>query len=71
MSIVLPEQVERRFTPGDIRLHLALGLFLNRQVTLGQAATVAGLSQSDFIHALGDRRITRKATAPARYQGRA
>lgn len=57
MPIVLPEEVERQFTPDDIRLHLALGLFLDRRVTLGQGAVVAGLSQSEFLHELGNRRI--------------
>jgi predicted HTH domain antitoxin len=57
MTIVLPDEVERRFTPDDLRLHLALGLFLDRHVTLGQAAKVAGVSQSEFIHELGNRRI--------------
>ena len=57
MSISLPEDVERQFTPEDIRLHLALGMFLDRRVGFGQAATIAGLSQSDFLHELGSRRI--------------
>ena len=57
MSISLPEDLERQFTPEDIRLHLALGMFLDHRVALGQAATIAGLSQSDFLHELGSRRI--------------
>ncbi len=57
MSVSLPEEIEGRFTPEDIKLHLALGLFLDDRVTLGQGAAVAGLSQSDFLHELGKRRI--------------
>lgn len=38
-------------------LDLALGLFVDRQVTLGQAADVAGLSQTDFLRELGERGI--------------
>ncbi len=57
MPIVLPEEVERQFTPDDIRLHFALGLFLDRRVTLGQGAVITGLSQSKFLHELGNRRI--------------
>ena len=49
MSLALPESIERQFTPEDIRLHLALGLFLDDCVTLGQGATVAGLSQAEFL----------------------
>jgi predicted HTH domain antitoxin len=57
MTVVLPEEIEHRFTAEDIRLHLALGLFLDRSVTLGQGAAVAGLSQSEFLHQLGKRKI--------------
>lgn len=57
MSVVLPEEIERQFTPAEITLHLALGMFLDRRVTLGQAASIAGLSQSEFLHELGSRRI--------------
>ena len=57
MPVVLPEEIERQFTPEDIRLHLALGMFLDNRVTLGQGAAIAGLSQSEFLHELGSRRI--------------
>jgi predicted HTH domain antitoxin len=57
MTVLLPEEIERQFTPQDIKLHLALGMFLDRQVTLGQGANVAGLSQSEFLHELGKRQI--------------
>jgi hypothetical protein len=48
MSLVLPEEIERQFTPEDMKLHLALGMFLDRRVTLGQGAAIAGLSQADI-----------------------
>jgi predicted HTH domain antitoxin len=57
VAVLLPEEIESRFTPEDIRLHLALGMYLDRRVTLGQAATIAGVSQADFMHELGRRRI--------------
>jgi predicted HTH domain antitoxin len=57
MPVMLPEDIERQFTPEDIKLHLALGLFLDSRVGLGQGATIAGLSQSAFLHELGKRRI--------------
>lgn len=57
MNVALPEAIERQFTPDEIRLRLALGLFLDNQVTLGQGAAVAGLSQSEFLHELGKRKI--------------
>ncbi len=57
MSVLLPEEIERQFTPDDIKLHLALGLFLDNRVSLAQGAAIAGLSQSAFLHELGKRRI--------------
>lgn len=57
MTVLLPEEIERQFTSEDLRLHLALGMFLDHRVTLGQGATIAGLSQSDFLHELGTRQI--------------
>jgi predicted HTH domain antitoxin len=57
MNLWLPEDVERQLTPQDAALHLALGLFFDERVTLGQGAAVAGLSQSEFLHELGKRRI--------------
>jgi len=38
-------------------LHLAIGLFVSDESTLGQAAKVAGLSQANFLRELGQRRI--------------
>ncbi len=57
MPVMLPDEIERRFTPEDLKLHLALGLFSDHRVTLGQAAEIAGISQSEFLHELGRRRI--------------
>lgn len=57
MNVALPEAIERQFTPDEIRLRLALGLFLDSQVTLGQGAAVAGLPQTEFLHELGKRKI--------------
>jgi predicted HTH domain antitoxin len=37
-------------------LPLAIGLFVSEEATLGQAASVAGLSQADFLRELGKRR---------------
>jgi predicted HTH domain antitoxin len=58
MIIPLPEQFESRLTAEDATLHLALGLFVDQRVTLGQAAEVAGISQSEFLRELGGRRIS-------------
>jgi predicted HTH domain antitoxin len=57
MTVLLPEEIERQFTPEDLRLHLAIGMFLDHRVTLGKSAAIAGLSQSEFLRELGKRGI--------------
>lgn len=49
--------METRLTPGKVALHLAIGLFVTEEATLGQAAEVAGLSQAAFLKELGRRQI--------------
>src|SRR5688572_26943138 len=44
-------------TGEEVRLDLALGLFMSRRLTLGRAAEVAGISQMDFLEQLGQRGI--------------
>ena len=57
MMLTLPENLEARLSPQSTALHLAIGLFVSDESTLGQAAQVAGLSQADFLRELGQRRI--------------
>jgi predicted HTH domain antitoxin len=57
MTLILPEKLEARLSPEALALHLAIGLFISEEATLGQAAQVAGLSQADFLRELGCRRI--------------
>ncbi len=57
MTLTLPEHLEARISPREMSLHLAIGLFVTEEATLGQAAEVAGLSQADFLRELGRRRI--------------
>jgi predicted HTH domain antitoxin len=45
-----------RSTP-DAALHLAIGLYLDNRVTLGQGAAVAGIPASEFLAELGMRKI--------------
>ena len=54
---MLPEAVEARLSPKDVALHLAIGLFVTEEATLGQAAEIAGLTQPAFLKELGRRRI--------------
>lgn len=57
MKLTLPESIEARLSPASTALHLAIGLFVSVEATLGQAAEVAGVSQTDFLRELGKRRI--------------
>ena len=57
MTLTLPENLEARLSPLSAALHLAIGLFISEEATLGQAAQVAGISQTDFLRELGQRRI--------------
>lgn len=57
MILTLPETLEARLSPQSLTLHLAIGLFVSDEATLGQAAQVAGISQADFLRELGQRRI--------------
>ena len=57
MTLTLPETLETRLSPESLVLHLAIGLFVSQEATLGQAAQVAGRSQADFLRDLGRRRI--------------
>mgnify|MGYP001608864967 CR=1 FL=1 len=57
MELMLPEAVEARLSPKDVALHLAIGLFVTEEATLGQAAEIAGLTQPAFLKELGRRRI--------------
>lgn len=40
-------------TPERLKLEAAVGLYAAEDVTLGQAAQIAGISQSEFLHELG------------------
>ena len=57
MNVMLPDRMERRLSPESTVLHLAIGLFVAEEATLGQAAEVAGLSQTEFLRELGRHRI--------------
>jgi predicted HTH domain antitoxin len=58
MQLSLPSGFESRLSPESASLHLAIGLFVADEATLGQAAEVAGLSQTHFLQELGKRRIS-------------
>jgi len=57
VQLTLPKAVETTLSPSKAALHLAIGLFVSEETTLGQAAEIAGLTQKDFLKELGSRRI--------------
>jgi len=57
MNIALPPEIESRMTATAAKLHMAIGLFAGDEVTLGQAAAIAGISQPAFLQELGKRKI--------------
>ena len=46
-----------KVTPDRLRLEMAVGLYASEEVTLGQAAAIAQLSQTRFLRELGRRGI--------------
>ena len=56
MTLTLPESIENRSREWAT-LHLAIGLYVAREVSLGKAAEVAGLTQIEFQKELRNREI--------------
>lgn len=59
MTIEVRDEVlcGHHLTPERLRLEAAVGLYASEEFTLGQAADLAGVSQTDFLHELGKRGI--------------
>ena len=57
ITVPLPASLEQKMQPQSAKLHLAVGVFSAAEVTLGQGAEIAGLSQTDFMQELARRRI--------------
>jgi predicted HTH domain antitoxin len=58
MNVTLPHSLEDRLSPKQTALHLAIGLFVSEEATLGQAAETAGMTQAAFLKELGKRHIS-------------
>ena len=58
VELTLPKPLDERISVRDAALHLAIGLFVSEEATLGQAASTAGLPQSEFLRELGRRNIS-------------
>ncbi|MGH8245935.1 MAG: UPF0175 family protein [Gammaproteobacteria bacterium] len=60
MTFELPDQHLQGLnaTPARLKLATGIGLYTSGEVTLGQAALLAGVSQTQFLHELGRRGIS-------------
>jgi predicted HTH domain antitoxin len=57
MTLTLPQNVLGALTPESAAFHLAIGLYVSKEATLGQAAAVAQMTQGGFMRELGKRKI--------------
>ena len=57
MIVPLPKTLEEGHSPEWAALRLAIGLYVSKEATLGQAAEAAGVSQAEFQRELGKRKI--------------
>jgi predicted HTH domain antitoxin len=57
MTINLPAELEKHISSEEAALVLAVGLFADDKVTLGQAASIAGISQPALMQELAKRKI--------------
>jgi len=59
MSLVIPDDILRaaNMSAGELRREIALLLFQQDKLTLGQASEFAGISQLEFQRLLANRRI--------------
>jgi len=59
MQITLSDELVKglNLTPERARRDLALGLYAEQRITLGRAAKLAGMIQSEFLRLLGELRI--------------
>jgi predicted HTH domain antitoxin len=59
VDVIIPENVVTAsgMSPEQLRVEIAVYLFGGKRLTLGQAASLAEMSQPDFQHLLGRRKI--------------
>jgi predicted HTH domain antitoxin len=69
MALTLPDELlqSTKLTEAELKAELALALFQQERLTLGQAATLAGLPQLDFQRLLASRRIPLHKTVESLY----
>jgi predicted HTH domain antitoxin len=59
MKITVPDEALKgtSVSQEEVLLDLAIGMFIDRRATLGQAARIADMSQPQFLKELGKRKI--------------
>ena len=57
MELILDEKPGHRSSPVSMSLQTAIARFASEDVTLGQAAKIACLSQTEFLRELGRQRV--------------
>jgi len=57
LELNLPKTLIEEIGEKELRLYLAMMLYKERKLSIGQAAKVAGLTLSDFIYELGKHKI--------------
>ena len=57
MELKLPKNLTEEISEKELKLYLAMILYKERKMSLGQAAKLAGLSLSDFMYELGKHKV--------------
>jgi predicted HTH domain antitoxin len=57
LELNLPKTLIEEISEDELRLYLAMMLYKERKISMGQAAKLAGLALSDFMYELGKHKI--------------
>ena len=57
MELKLPKTLIEEISENELKLYLAMMLYKERKISIGQAAKLADLTLSDFIYELGKHKI--------------
>ena len=57
MELNLPKTLIEEISENELRLYLAMILYKERKISMGQATKLTGLALSDFMYELGKHKI--------------
>lgn len=57
MQVVLPDPLESSLSPEEVRINLALGLYISGRLGFGRAAEVAGIPRPAFQRMFASQRL--------------